>query len=166
MDRYIHGGYALFNLLILKWNIKLWKFTSRLACRSLCYKYTLKCWANMDRNIRNGFLPNRNLLFYSSKSIHIVLLMANILFNVDIGLAAGQCPNACSCFALREVDCTRAELTALPPDLPSDTVKLFMGENSLFGPGSLNGLDPLKSLEVISCCCYSFSIINLKEVWV
>ncbi|KAM5202366.1 leucine-rich repeat-containing protein 52 [Hipposideros larvatus] len=73
-----------------------------------------------------------------------------LLFSFGMGLVSGsKCPNTCQCQA-QEVSCTGRKLTEYPPDIPLDTRRLYLDDNSIpFLPAMNLGL--LSDLVYLDC---------------
>ncbi|XP_024597738.1 leucine-rich repeat-containing protein 52 [Neophocaena asiaeorientalis asiaeorientalis] len=73
-----------------------------------------------------------------------------LLFSFGMGLVSGsRCPNNCQCQA-QEVICTGAQLTEYPSDIPLNTRRLYLNDNSIrFLPAMNLGL--LSDLVYLDC---------------
>lgn len=73
-----------------------------------------------------------------------------LLFSFGMGLVSGsKCPNNCQCQA-QEVICSGRKLTEYPPDIPLDTRRLYLNDNSIAFLPALN-LGLLSDLVYLDC---------------
>ncbi|XP_002715903.1 leucine-rich repeat-containing protein 52 [Oryctolagus cuniculus] len=73
-----------------------------------------------------------------------------LLFSFGMGLVSGsKCPNNCQCQA-QEVICTGKQLTEYPPDIPLNTRRLFLNENSITSLPAMH-LGLLSDLVYLDC---------------
>ncbi|CAH1238554.1 FLRT1 [Branchiostoma lanceolatum] len=77
------------------------------------------------------------------------MMIYSLILLVAMATATAACPSVCKCNGTR-VDCSRALLTTLPPDLPYNTTELILRQNRIsnINDQTLVNLENLSSLDL------------------